>query len=68
MGYVYTSPAVSSTSSHQAPSNIPMVNERSGISVKGTCMCLHISPSEYVCQEESMFQTKLGVFFIVEQD
>ena len=58
MRYLYTSTDVRCTSSHQALSNIRMVNERSGIFVKETCGCLPQSSNECICQRERLLQVK----------
>ena len=57
-GYMHTSPDVRSMSSHQAPSNVGMVNKRSGILVKEICMFLYKSSCECICKGERWLQLK----------
>ena len=52
--------------SHQAPSNIRILNEREGISVKETFIYLLKSSRECACQRESLLQTKNSVFSLLE--
>ena len=58
----------SSLSSHKAPSNIQMVNERSDILVKEACPSLHKSSREYIARGGEFTPTEKRVCSLPEND